>query len=269
MKMFASDLDRTLIFSRRALAEFGQAEECELLCVERKDDQDVAFMKKKAFKLLKEIAANLLFVPVTTRTYEQFNRIFPLSEDIVLPYAVTSNGANIIHDGKPLIEWNDFVQKQLRDDCACLVEMVKNLEELKLNGTLKIAEDLFFYYILNEPITIPVINRIKAIAIHNGWRVSIQGRKLYVMPKPISKGAAIRYIKEKHGIKTVYGAGDSILDYDFLQLCDVAYIPIHGELVKENILNAPFIVTEQKGVKAGEEVLRNIANTLKLAASIC
>lgn len=75
MRMFASDLDRTLIYSNKALADFGQSGE-DLIGVERKDGREIAFMTQEARSLLKEISAQMLFVPVTTRTYEQYKRIF-------------------------------------------------------------------------------------------------------------------------------------------------------------------------------------------------
>ncbi|HJV17288.1 MAG TPA: hypothetical protein VJ546_07900, partial [Bacillales bacterium] len=66
--IFATDLDRTLIYSNRALEEFGAPEKSALLPVEKKDEKWISFMTKASFDLLKEIYNRFLFIPVTTRT---------------------------------------------------------------------------------------------------------------------------------------------------------------------------------------------------------
>ncbi|MFE8695795.1 HAD family hydrolase [Cytobacillus sp. FJAT-53684] len=263
MIMFASDLDRTLIYSKRALTEFKQYSESNLIGVEQKDGQEVAFMTNKAYDLLNVLASNLMFVPVTTRTYEQYKRIFILSDRMSLKYAVTSNGANIIYNGLPLLDWRNQVQMRLEHECTSLEKMIVKTEQLEINGQLKQAENLFFYYILEEELTAERKDTIRKMADANGWRISIQGRKLYLMPNPVSKGEAIKFIKDREGIHTVYGAGDSALDYDFLKLCHYSYIPSHGELVNEELNKDKYIITKKHGVQAGEELLSEMANILQ------
>ncbi|WP_102274857.1 HAD family hydrolase [Cytobacillus massiliigabonensis] len=262
MMMFASDLDRTLIYSNRALADFKQHTISDLIAVELKDAQEVAFMTNNAYSLLKELAASLLFIPVTTRTYEQYKRVFIFTESFHLKYAVTSNGATIIYNGLPLQEWRETVQKRLENECVPFQKMMEEMFRLPINGTLKKVENLFFYYLLEEPLTLETKNRIQKMADRNGWRISIQGRKLYLMPKPVCKGEAVKFIKEREGIQTVFGAGDSILDNDFLKLCDYAYVPSHGELKNEGIGRSNYLFTAHQGVLAGEEILHSILNTV-------
>ncbi|MEH7524432.1 hypothetical protein V7149_14320 [Bacillus sp. JJ1503] len=258
MKMFASDLDRTLIYSERALADFKQTEVNDLIGVEKKADREVAFMTKRSAEALRQIADHMLFVPVTTRTWDQFNRIFIFSTCIPLTYAITSNGANIIYKGDPLIEWQRLVKERLTTECKPIKEMEEDLRELNIPGTIKRAEGLFFYYILEENLSLEAIMIVKHKAAEAGWRVSIQGRKLYFMPNPISKGEAVKFIKEREGILTVYGAGDSLLDHDFLKDCDFPFVPSHGELANENIEDAHYMLTNKRGVMAGEEILSKI-----------
>ncbi|KAB2338191.1 hypothetical protein F7731_01070 [Cytobacillus depressus] len=258
MRMFASDLDRTLIYSERALADFKQTKMNHLIGVEKKANQNIAFMTKKSLADLRYIAENTLFVPVTTRTLEQFKRIFILSIDIPLTYAITSNGANIIYKGNPHKEWRSLVDERLKAECASLEEMIKHVESNNLKGTIKIAESLFFYYILEESIHQDTKDLIKSLANQAGWRISLQGRKLYFMPKPICKGEAVKFIKEREGITSIYGAGDSLLDHDFLKTCDFPFVPSHGELASETIGDIRYTLTQERGVAAGEEILSTI-----------
>ncbi|WP_264738318.1 HAD family hydrolase [Cytobacillus firmus] len=263
MRMFASDLDRTLIYSNKALADFGQTGKENLIAVESKDGREVAFMTNEALMMLKEVSAQMLFVPVTTRTYEQYKRIFIFQDDLNIPYTITSNGANIHYQGKPLEEWFGIVRKRLMSECALLEEMMDRSQCLELNGKIKTAENLFFYYILNEQITTAAKEEIVRLTESYGWRISLQGRKLYFMPNPICKGEAVKFIKNREGINNVFGAGDSVLDHDFLKFCDFPYVPNHGELAANLSLSHPFLISKNIGAAAGEEILNDILNSIQ------
>jgi hypothetical protein len=93
MMMFASDLDRTLIYSKRAVQEF-LGDISDLKQVEIKGDKALSFMTFQAYELLWDIATRTLFVPITTRSNEQFNRLSLLGE-IPHLYTVTANGAHL------------------------------------------------------------------------------------------------------------------------------------------------------------------------------
>jgi 2-hydroxy-3-keto-5-methylthiopentenyl-1-phosphate phosphatase len=82
------------------------------------------------------------------------------------------------------------------------------------------------------------------------------------MPKPVCKGEAVKFIKEREGIDTIFGAGDSILDNDFLKICDYAFVPSHGELINEGIHRSNYLFTVHQGVMAGEEILHRITNAV-------
>ncbi|KON87510.1 hypothetical protein AF332_12175 [Sporosarcina globispora] len=262
MRMFASDLDRTLIYSNKALDDFGQSAES-LIGVERKDDKEIAFMTSKALKMLKEISAQMLFVPVTTRTFEQYQRIFIFQESFNFPYAVTSNGANIHYNGTSMEEWSCIVRKRLKAECALLEEMMERSQGFELKGKIKTAENLFFYYILEEKLTAAAKEDIIRLAESFGWRISHQGRKLYFIPNPICKGEAVKFIKDREGINKVFGAGDSVLDHDFLKICDYPYVPNHGELAANKSLSHPYLISNNAGAEAGEEILNDIFNNIQ------
>jgi len=60
-------------------------------------------------------------------------------------------------------------------------------------------------------------------------------------------------------VKMVAGAGDSILDWDFLKNCQHRFVPNHGELAK-HLVNVSggrtSILTMNSGVRAGEEIIQ-------------
>lgn len=254
--MFASDLDRTIIFSTRALERFSDYNAA-LVPIEEKRGEPVSFVTEKSYGMLEKIASSLLFVPVTTRSAEQFNRIkFPQAPK----YAVTSNGACIFKNGEHLDDWREKMLLELKKYSASIDEIVSILEKDKIEvaGELRIVENLFLYYYLNEQVDDGVYEYFSRILAEKGWRTSLQGRKLYAIPLPLSKGEAVKYIQEREEIDILIGAGDSLLDHDFLQFCHHAFSPKNSELSRVIGGKKNYSITENEGVLAGEEILRSV-----------
>jgi hydroxymethylpyrimidine pyrophosphatase-like HAD family hydrolase len=91
-----------------------------------------------------------------------------------------------------------------------------------------------------------------------GWSCSLQGRKIYLVPEKVSKGAAIEYVKEKLGSNYVFAAGDSLLDESLLLAADYAIAPCHGELGRTYATHPHFHFTNSRGALASEELLDRI-----------
>jgi hydroxymethylpyrimidine pyrophosphatase-like HAD family hydrolase len=260
--IFASDLDRTLIYSKRALDEFGVPEGLILVPVEQKDGDSVAFMTETSYIQLKELANQSLFVPVTTRTTDQFKRFDIFEQDISIKYAITANGANILHQGTMMEEWSNQILNRVKLETVSQTELLSTLhrEGVCLDGRRKQAEGWFFYFLLN---CLPSNNERKLIedlAAKSGWRISLQGRKLYFIPQAISKGNALEYICKLEGENSVAGAGDSLLDWDFLKNCQYRFVPNHGELAHKLAHvtgGSTSILSTNSGVKAGEEIIQH------------
>ena len=263
MIMFASDLDRTLIYSERALFEMGTPLNKRMVPVEISKGQYVSYMKTVALERLKELAEMLLFVPVTTRTYEQYKRIFMFDKDIPVTYSVTSNGANIHYKGEILSDWTKVVQDKLVEQCIQKEKLIELVNGHALPGAMKIADDLFFYYILDQKITAETKKLIGEIASENGWKVSLQGRKLYFMPAPVCKGEAVKFIQKREGIQIAAGAGDSLLDFPLLDACTHSFMPKHGEMAEEVQARNLYTVTDFSGADAGEEIIESVYQLYK------
>lgn len=58
-----------------------------------------------------------------------------------------------------------------------------------------------------------------------GWTVSLQGRKIYAVPRPLTKSAAVREVARRTGADLTLAAGDSLLDADLLLAADRAGAP--------------------------------------------
>ena len=93
MIVFYSDLDNTLIYSYRR--EIGGKKRC----VEVYQGREISFMSEYSYHLLQEISKKALFIPVTTRTMEQYQRI---DLGIGIPeYALVCNGGILLVRGIP------------------------------------------------------------------------------------------------------------------------------------------------------------------------
>ncbi|MEH7083011.1 hypothetical protein V7139_09790 [Neobacillus drentensis] len=263
--IFASDLDRTLVYSKRAIEDLGKDDSFVLKPVEKKDDDWVAYMTTSSYSALKKLAMNSLFIPVTTRTTEQFDRFHIFKDDIPIKYAITSNGANIIYQGMLLKDWSTNIINRMTEESVTQEVLLTKLkkEGFVFDGHMKQAENLFFYFILNSLPPASDLQVIHEVAVLNGWRISLQGRKLYFIPRAISKGDALEYISKREGMKVIAGAGDSILDWDFLKNCHYRFVPAHGELAKVSGTN-DYTLTKNKGIVAGEEIILQFLQLLRL-----
>jgi hydroxymethylpyrimidine pyrophosphatase-like HAD family hydrolase len=263
--IFAADLDRTLMYSKRAITELGEPKELDLTPVEKKDGYWVAYMTTSSFQALKELSQQHLFVPVTTRTTDQYNRFVIFPEEISIKYAITSNGANILCLGIPLEEWSEHINTRLQSESISQAELLSILHGagFHFDGQMRHAGKQFFYYILNNLPSASDKKVINELVGKYGWRISLQGRKLYFIPQAINKGSALEYICKHEGMKAIAGAGDSILDWDFLQNCQYRFVPRHGELAGE-LTTTKFTLTKKYGVSAGDEILQQFLKLLPL-----
>ncbi|GAA2202111.1 HAD family hydrolase [Sinomonas flava] len=256
LPVVACDLDRTLIYSAKALYLDGPDHEAPRLVVSELHERlPLSYMTRDAEDLLLELLDHAFLVPVTTRTRAQFRRVqLPATR-----YAVTTNGGVLLAHGEPDGDWGAQVRGAVDRGSAPLAEVLAHLSERPAPGVQRIrtAEDLFAYAIV-ERAELPdgYVGQLTAWCAERGWVVSLQGRKLYCVPAPVTKEAAIGEVMERVGATTLVAAGDSLLDRGLLEMADVALRPCHGELDAAGYTRPGLRVTETPGVRAGEEILR-------------
>jgi hypothetical protein len=255
--LVASDLDRTLIYSAAALALRGpDAEAPRLLCVEVYEGRPLSFMTETAAGLLTSLAGAAVFVPVTTRTREQYRRIS-------LPgpppaYAICANGGHLLVDGATDPDWHAGVTARLTDECAPLDEVREHL--LRAADPVWVrkhrsAEDLFAYLVVERELLPDTwVEDLAGWAGERNWTVSLQGRKIYAVPGPLTKSAAVREVARRTGAGPVLAAGDSLLDADLLLAADRGWRPGHGELADSGWSAPAVTALPERGVLAGERI---------------
>ena len=254
----ASDLDRTLIYSARAFWLDTPDDEAPAIVVsEIYQGSPLSFMTRAAEAGLRALMAESTFVPVTTRTTAQYRRVRlpgPMPD-----YAVTANGGVILHRGLPDAAWRHDIARRSESVCAPLAELVALTGSDWLSpGILRVhtAEELFVYAIVDRDVlSAEQLEHLTAECTARGWVVSLQGRKLYCVPAPITKEAAVAEIARRVGATTVLAAGDSLLDRGMLAHATLAFRPHHGELDDAGYDAPHLTVTRARGLLAGEELV--------------
>ena len=264
--IFASDLDRTLIYSNKFIKE-GNAQD--VMEAEVKDGKVISYMSSKAFQMLGKISERVQFIPVTTRTMEQYKRI-GLLRRIQHRYAIVANGGTIIEDGKVNQQWKSIVKKRLDGECISLGEAMDRFKRISSPVWVKktkTADDLFFYNIVDtQMIPMGELSDFEKEMESAGWRMVHHSRKLYFIPKCVSKGDALLHISKKtDGFGDVISSGDSVLDIEMVGVSKQFISPIHAEIYKTmgdiaKDLNIEF--TSQCGIESSEEILGIVQNMI-------
>ena len=255
--LVAADLDRTLIYSKAALG-LGPGQAPTLVCVESLDGKQSSFMTETAGHLLAELSRSAVLMPVTTRTPKQLRRV-TLPTPAPARFAIAANGGVLFVDGEVDLAWRSQVRQAVAE-VAPLEQIWQHVGAVcSPDWTLKLrsASSLFCYAVVDKAkLPAGFVEEVTAWADGLGWSTSMQGRKLYWVPRPLTKSAAVAEVARRIDAELVLAAGDSLLDADLLLAADLGIRPRHGEL-SESGWSAPHVVrTEAAGVLAGEQICR-------------
>lgn len=261
----AVDLDRTLIYSRAAIdSMLAPRDVPPLTCVELLDGRPQSFLTNESARWLELLGSRAVLVPTTTRTVAQYGRV-------QLPggpsgYAVTSNGGHIIVDGHSDDRWRRAVERRIAGDGADLTEIVGGLHrQVDRSWVLnsRVADNLFCYLVVDlERLPVDFLAGWTSWCADRNWVVSMQGRKIYALPRALTKEAAIAEVRSRVGGGRLIAAGDGALDAGFLTMADAAIRPPHGELAEIGWQLPHVSVTGRAGVLAGEEISRWLVHQL-------
>ncbi|MWC27820.1 HAD family hydrolase [Paenibacillus sp. MMS18-CY102] len=263
--IYASDLDMTLIYSHRAMLVPPDTQGISV--VETYGGKSGAFMSDVAMAELKALAERVIFVPVTTRTMAQYQRIEVFQQHIVPAYAITSNGGNILHNGQVDTQWQRLVQQRLRKEACSPEEAFRTFAPIVSEDWVlesRLCDELFYVYLMDRE-RMPaeaVQERAQALA-ELGWELSVQGRKVYIVPSVVNKRDAAAYIRQRHPELPLAASGDSLLDRSLLESADYAIAPAHGELYRiyqETGIKGSWRFTQQSGLFAAEEIVSYVAS---------
>lgn len=259
--IFASDLDRTLIFSKRF--PFSEKEH---IPVEWKDGRMISFMERETIQKLSRFNKYENFIPVTTRTEEEFKRIHVFQESILPKHVVVGNGAEILELKNGKLEkdacWETLINGKLAD-IKPLDEIIKIIERHTPKNIMKfydIRSGAFVYgrKLSSDPVSRKFEVFLKDTALEYNLKLFIQDRKIFLMPKFINKWDPVNYLREKIGVQFVAAAGDSFMDIPLIINSDKGFMPLHGAGRESADINDTIRITKRKGSKSSIEIMNDI-----------
>lgn len=251
MVLLGTDLDRTIIFSEKFIEQHNKQDwKDNHICLEHYNGKPLSYVTKETFNYLYNLLESPYdkntFIPITTRSIEQFKRINLISN---FPYAITNNGGVILKYGKPIKEWTDFINSQkekLKVSYQEIIDLYTNNPEVyEKEG--KLVDELFLFIKikdLNKNKVESFLKDLESKLLNTGWTFTLQGKKLYIIPEYIRKDRALLYLINNHlkeFSNIVITAGDGKLDLDLIEFGDINFVPINSEvyniLESENLLH--------------------------------
>lgn len=260
MILLTSDLDRTLIYSKRMLEQYPYFDE--IIPVEEIENRNISFMSQKSIDSLQELNQNHLFVPVTTRAVHEFNRIHIFRNKIVPKFAITSNGGTILIDGKVDKEYDTLIRRKLDNTSIPKEELMQRFDKIRHKDWVVkefYVEDLFYvFHIVKDNIPTDELLAFEMEIKALGWVMFLHLRKMYFLPASLTKEFAVSKLKEKIDFDIHVAAGDSLMDYGMICEADLGYSAAHGEIFQNipNDQNVKWLI--QKGINSTEELLNNL-----------
>ncbi len=252
--IFFSDLDKTLLMSGCPNQK----------CVEYKtifesgnniSRTELTYMTEKSFQMMQELLKKVLFIPTTMRNLEQTERIEWI-KNYNPKYIICSNGCEIYVDGKKDEEWEEIVRSEISsrnvshsNDRGNFIEDLDIVECRNVNG-------YYFVWKLKNRITEEDINTLK-LFIPYGFRLQVDGRKAFFLPKQFNKAKAIEFLMKKYQLNgNIFVAGDSEADREMLELPFVhSFIPKHSQL---KLNKKDVFVSKKELVRASEDIIEEI-----------
>lgn len=263
--IYASDLDQTLIYSQPT----DRAEHLgdRIMIAELIDGKVRSYMSSNTYQRLQELMNELIFIPVTTRTIAQYERIHLISQILKPQYAVTSNGGNMLINGKVNTEWRDHVRTRVSETSAAVEDMLPVMHGVLGQDWVissSFCDELFYSHIVDrDRMPLQEIADLSTQLKGKGWRTSVQGRKVYIVPEAVSKGAAVAHLSQVLGGRKVIASGDSLLDQSLLDIADYAIAPGHGELFRQEQMgqSGNYRFTEESGIFAADDITSFVHST--------
>ena len=205
-------------------------------------------LTKETSQLLQKLNGQVMIVPTTTRSIEQYKRI-----DLGLgvpEYALACNGGILLKDGEKDLQWYEESLKLIKD-CEGVMAKARELLENEPNRYFEVRfiEDLFLFTKCTSPEDI--IKKVSESLNSDMVDVFNNGDKVYVVPRALSKGNAINRLREKLQPSKVIAAGDSEFDISMVVAADVGYVP-NGFKEKYDVKDESVIEAKENGLFSEE-----------------
>lgn len=257
MILFTSDLDRTLIYSRRMMAMYPITDEPFVVETNRQQEPR-SYMSMLTYSLLQEIHREMVFIPVTTRSVAEYTRIQGMVQ-LQSENVVTSNGGTILRQGILDEKWQRIIRDLIAQTAVSNHDILSHFDFTDWQITDFVLVDDFFYVCKVEVEKIEptqldiVIDQFKDL----GWRIVLHNTKLYILPTVLTKERAVQYLKNEKNYTVHIAAGDSMMDVQMNIAADYSFVPAHGTIHEADFLeHKQMRFSKKTGLQFTEELLR-------------
>ncbi len=254
MTLIATDLDRTLIFSERFVAQHPTS--TELAEVEPYQDRNVSLMAVEVREGLAVLAEHATLIPTTTRTRAQLRRV---DLGFTPAYEICCSGGVILHRDSPDLGWARSVQRITAAECMTHADAEAAFAPWTGRPwmrQLRDAEGIFLIASVDGA-SLPAdeLEALTETFTVGNWRVVHQGSKVYALPRVVTKWAAVNHVREQLGGE-VWAAGDSVLDWDMLAHSHRSWTAPDSELAGTGRQAAHLDVLDSPGLDSSVDLVR-------------
>ncbi len=210
--LMACDLDNTLIHSYKKKKEGD-------VCIELIKGKEQGFINDDIREKIRQLNEKVIFVPITTRSIEQYLRI--QWEKIAQPkYAVTTNGAVLLKNGKKDLDWLEesrTILENYKDELSRILKLLKQEDDYIRCRTV---DGMYVFAYCKEGIEAE--KKVVSYKEKTILNVISSGKKIYFLPREFNKGYALQHLKDRINPDYVIAAGDSEIDIPMLEIADLA-----------------------------------------------
>lgn len=246
-----TDLDDTLFQTKRKFKPDDDFDHAIVGALDRQL-QPRSFISPKQQSLLNWLSKTANVIPVTARGTEEIARV----KIKFTSYQITTHGAVIQQQKQIDLKWKEHILTQLDLVTPELIKLEKHVSSmLNKQRRHQLLPDVDAWcrinYEYNQPIYLVMkVSNSKYITELNQLADWVENTfnldKFYVhrndnniawLPRCISKSSAVEYLikkyKQENPHRSILGIGDSLSDYDFMNLCDFLVIPNQSQLNKK------------------------------------
>ena len=234
------DLDNTIIYSHRKILNTSKR------VAEMLNGVEQSYITERTFEYLSS-CWSVSFVPVTTRTPQQYERVESTIESFNCKYALILNGAVLLNNGIVDDLWLDDSKELVKGSAE---EMGKAITLLQQYGKapLRYRDEFLIYSSVQEPKV--VVEKMKNDIDGTQVNLFFDNRKVYCTPSTLTKGNAIKRLMIRLMPELSFAVGDSENDLSMFENVDVPVVP--------NAL-AGMVSNPNKVIVPNEEILSDAA----------
>lgn len=217
-----SDLDGTLIFSAKKMREGD-------FVIEYKDGEPISCITARQAEIFPALSN---VIPVTTRSIEQYKRIDFAGFGFNPLYALCDNGGTLLINGSPDSEWllwSGAIYAECEREMNSFRDKLERDENCSFE--IRLVDGLFLFTKSSRP-----GETLKMLGESELCECFAVGGKIYVVPKGLNKGAAVKRLAARLEIPKYICAGDSLMDASMLNTADYA---LFSDNIPEELITTP------------------------------